>query len=360
MGTIPVRAPHTGVIALRFSVLRRVSKYGTRGPHDDRHSVVPVVLAPGSVGIVRRPGAVRLISRRVALVALALVLLASVPARADSAGEDRLRSDAPEAWAMFYFASATSFSGFGTPRAREPGSVDVFLDLANIPHLGPEERRVGFDGEKREDLNKSPLFGRPGITIGLPWKTSLSVGYVPPIKLFGVRPNLVSLALERPLLERGPVTLGVRAHSQFGRIRGPYTCPGRVLKFEPGSDENAFGCEAKSNDTAIQRYVGLELSGSYRIDALRGLAPYLVLGVNYLNTEFHVHAFTFGEKDRTRLAADTWTFSLGGGVTFPLGDRIRLALGVLYTPLWVSNPPETPDESDSLVQVRGEISYQLR
>ena len=32
------------------------------------------------------------------------------------------------------------------------------------------------------------------------------------------------------------------------------------------------------------RYLGVEASGSYRIDRLRGLAPYLNLGVNYIDS----------------------------------------------------------------------------
>ena len=96
------------------------------------------------------------------------------------------------------------------------------------------------------------------------------------------------------------------------------------------------------------------------LESLYDAAPYLILGADYLNTEFHVHAFTFGEKDRTRLAADTWVFSLGGGVTIPVGDRVHLGVGVQYVPLYVAQPPDPRSESDSMIQVRGEISYQLR
>jgi hypothetical protein len=168
------------------------------------------------------------------------------------------------------------------------------------------------------------------------------------------------MAIERPLVENGPWTLGARIHSQVGKVRGAYTCPGRVLDHEPGSEGNEYGCEAQSNDTAIQRQVGLEFSGSYRIDSLWQLAPYLVLGVNYLNAEFHVHSQIFGAPDRTRLASDTWTFALGGGATLPLGDNMHLAIGALYVPLWVARPPEVTDEANSMLQVRGEITYRLR
>jgi hypothetical protein len=296
-------------------------------------------------------------TRRIAAL-LATTLAMALPAPGARA-EDRLNSHEPEAWAMFYFATATDFAGLGTPREREPWSVEVFLDLGDIPHLGAEERTVGFSGTKTEDLNKAPIFGRPGITIGLPWKLSVQIGYIPPVKIFGVRPHLLSLAIERPLFEEGPWTIGARVHSQVGNVRGDYTCPGQVLNYPPGSPGNDYGCEHKSNDTAIQRSVGLELSGSYRIEKLRDLAPYLTLGTTYLNDEFHVHALTFGEQDRTKLGADTWVFALGAGATMPLTDTIRAGIGLTYTPLWVTRPPGTDEELDGILQVRATLSWQF-
>ena len=289
----------------------------------------------------------------------AMLLFSAVPAVAGS-GEDHLATDAPESWAMFFYTSVTSFSGQGAPHTREPWSIDLSLDLGSVPQLNEDQRRVGFSGTRVEDLNKTAIFGRPAVTVGLPWRMALSLGYIPPIKIFGVRTNLFSAAIERPLVERGPWTLGTRLHGEYGHARGAFTCDGNALQSPPGSDGNPDGCETKSNDTAIQRYVGLELAGSYRIDALHGLAPYLTMGANYLNTEFHVHARTFDFDDRTKLESDTWAFSLGAGATFPLDDRIRLALGVFYVPLWVTRPPDTSEDRSSLVQARAEITYQLR
>ena len=51
---------------------------------------------------------------------------------------------------------------------------------------------------------------------------------------------------------------------------------------------------------------------------------------------------------------------LVAGATIPVGEKIELALGVTYTPLWVTRPPATSEERDSLVQARAEITYRLR
>ncbi|MEK6596483.1 MAG: hypothetical protein AABZ18_08210, partial [Pseudomonadota bacterium] len=120
-----------------------------------------------------------------------------------------LHSDRPEAWAMNYFTSATLLSGFSAPRSRALGSVEVGAELDWVPQLSSEQRRVGFNGTKEEDLNKAPIFGRPRITLGLPGRFALTLSYVPPIRIFGFKPNLFAFALERPLYERDALTIGM-------------------------------------------------------------------------------------------------------------------------------------------------------
>src|SRR5262249_19697853 len=153
---------------------------------------------------------------------------------------------------------------------------------------------------------------------GLSWNFALSLSYLPPIEIFGLTPNLFAFAIERPLYERRPWTVGLRAYGQVGTVKGAFTCSKDVAKFPPGSPQNPFGCDKESNDTATQNYGGLELSGSYRIERLRGLTPYLAVAGNYLDTQFQVHALTFGFPDRRHLAANTWTFSASAGISYPL------------------------------------------
>jgi hypothetical protein len=185
---------------------------------------------------------------------------------------EHLDSDRPEAWAMNYFASVTLLAGLGTPYSREPGSLEAGVELDWIPRLSRAQQRVGFNGVKDEDLNQAPVFFRPHLTVGLPERFSLTVSYLPPIRVFGVTPHLFAAAVQRPLFERGPWTVGVRVYGQlFGEIEGAFTCSSDVARFPPGSPQNKFGCEQKSSDTVSFRYGGLELSGSYRIARAGGL-----------------------------------------------------------------------------------------
>ncbi len=272
----------------------------------------------------------------------------------------RIDSDRPEAWAMNYFTSVSLLAGLGPPSRRKFGSVDLGVELGWIPSLSKSQRKVGFNGVKEEDLNKAPIFGRPRLTLGLPWNVAMVLSYVPPVPLFGVRANLFAFGLERPIYEHPPWTLGLRGYGQIGHIDGAFTCSSDVVKFKPGSAGNPAGCQKESNDRAIQHYGGLELTGAYRFDKLKGLTPWVAVAGNYLDNAFHVRAQTFGFQDRTRLATTTWTFSASGGVIYPLSDKLQVSVGVFYTPLEVTRPPETSSHLDGLLNVRTLLTYRWR
>ena len=273
---------------------------------------------------------------------------------------ESLHSDRPEAWAMNYVTSLTLLSGLNVPRSRAPGSIEVGAELDWIPQLSSVQRRVAFNGIGEVDVTKAPIFARPRITIGLPWQFALTLSYVPPIRVFGVKPNLFAFALERPLYERDSWTIGMRMYGQIGDVEGAVTCPGNVIEFPPGSPENFFGCEKKSADRLSQHSAGLELSGSYRIEQLRGLTPYIAVAGNFLDTQVRVNALTFGILDRNRLEAETWTFSASAGVTYPLTNKLMLSVGMFYSPLWVTRPPATSSHNDGLLNVRALLTYQLK
>src|SRR6266481_4713135 len=114
--------------------------------------------------------------------------------------------NSPEGWALKYYASATLFSGLQPPEplveGRQIGSVTLGLEMGWLPTLSPDRARVGFSGHKEEDLNKAPIFLRPVVRVGLPWRFTAVVAGPAPIQVFGVTPRLFAFGLERPLVER--------------------------------------------------------------------------------------------------------------------------------------------------------------
>jgi hypothetical protein len=303
-------------------------------------------------------------SRRVAGVAgivcaLSIGLSVGASAQIVIAPVDTIRFDRPEAWALKYFTSTTLLSGLGVPDTVQPGSIRIGFEFASIPALSPTQERVGFNGTKQEDLNKAPMFARPRVTVGLPWRLSLIVAASPPIKTFGITPRLLAVGLERPMVAGAGWSAGWRVSGQAGTATGAYTCPAGVLTFDPGSAGNSYGCQALSSDVATLRYAAGELAVARRIERMHGLTPHASVTVAYMNSMFHVNALTFGYLDRTLLKSTGVTWSVSAGVGHSLTERISAAIDVFYSPLSVVRAPNSPSAIDGLLNVRGLISYRV-
>lgn len=304
----------------------------------------------------------------VPIVALAM-LSVPVAARAQQvlSGSERLDSDRPEAWAVKYVTSTTLLSGLGIPEPNDPGSLSIGGELVWIPFLTSEQQRVGFRGTKIEDLNKAPFFVRPRIIIGLPEAFALTVAFVPPAEMFGVRPRFFALALERPMYRSEAWGIGWRAYGQTGSVKAAVTCPEEVAALGPDSPRNPAGCLASSADVAALRYAGLELgvgSGTAR----RRLAPHVAVAANYFHNRFQTNAHRLDLLegaltefvDRTEQRSAGVTFSATAGVTLRLSRRLDGTIDVFYAPLWVKRQSGAPRQNDGLLNAKALLRYRLR
>src|SRR5664279_2999189 len=100
------------------------------------------------------------------LLAGLLACAFGVRAQAVIHNDERLDTDRPEAWALNYMAASSLMTAFGETPALAPWHWGVALDLGQIPRLSAAQQRVGLDGTKQEDLNKSPVFGRARVYLG--------------------------------------------------------------------------------------------------------------------------------------------------------------------------------------------------
>jgi opacity protein-like surface antigen len=290
-----------------------------------------------------------------------LIVLAAVAAAGPASAQvidkvTELDWDRPEAWAMKYFNSVSSFTGLGAPRVRDRWSLEIGLELDTIPQLSEDQRRIGFDGTKVEDINRLPAFFRPRLTVGLPAKLSLDVAWVPPLEIRGVTSNLFAIGLERPFYESGPLVLGGRLTGQLGKVEGDFTCSEKDASFPPGDPGNIWGCEAPSEDELTLNHVAITFTGGYLVKKTRfhwGLAA------TYMDMEFQVNAVTFGVVDRSLLLADGWTWSVNGGASWQLNQRLSIATELFYGPLSVTRPPSIGSENDALFNLRSMLRIKL-
>jgi hypothetical protein len=270
---------------------------------------------------------------------------------------DHMSFDRPEAWALKYFTAVTTFTGVGPPIVKEAGSVAIGVELGWVPELDRGKRLVGFDGTALEDLNKTPLFGRPTLTVGLPAGLSIELAWAPPVTINGGKANLVNAAIEETFFARDAWSAGLRVYGQQGHAKGDYTCSKEVAAQPPGSPDNPLGCVERSRDTATLNDVGAALIGAVHVG---GATLHLSGGATYNDVQFQVGAVENGVPDHTLLITHGWTGWIAGGVGGPFADRGWIGLEAFYSPLIVNRPPRTDTQNDGLFNVRAVVRYRLR
>jgi hypothetical protein len=289
------------------------------------------------------------------LLLLVLCLLAhAAPAQPVFEDNEILASDRAEAWAMNYLAATSLMTAFSATPRLEPGQWAAALDLGEIPRMSDAQQQVGFGGFKTEDLNRSPVFGRLRMAVGLPAGWVAELGYTPPVSIDGVRPrDVVALAVGRRVIERGNFTLSARAFGQHGAVRGDITCP-RAVADSPDSEQNPYGCQAPSNDRFALNHYGIDLTSAWSVDPW---AWHAGIGVARMELEVQVDAITFDVRDRSRLVAHDVLPFFTIGVKRTLTPHWSLGLEVLHVPLTVVREPGDSREHDPMTGLRLQVGY---
>jgi hypothetical protein len=266
---------------------------------------------------------------------------------------EALAFDRTESWAMKYYASLSLFTGMGVPDRMGKGAIDLGFEGSTVPQLSEDQRRVGFEGTKVEDLNRTHFFGRVRGRIGLSESYSLDLAYLPPIDVGGIKPHLFAAAIGRPFQVGESFRVGVRGYGQIGTIKGDITCSADEIANGP----NPFGCESPSSDALNQKIVGLELTGGYVSEG--PWRPYFGVSFNYLDLEFQVDASYSGIVDHTLQTTSGGTVALTGGLTYVAGPKWRLSGEVFYSWLSVTRPPSTSSTNDGLLNARFLVTYRI-
>lgn len=296
------------------------------------------------------------------VLGLAVVSFAAAPARAQSvvAVTETLDFDRPESWGMKYYASLALLTSMGAPETRAAGAIDLGFEGSYVPQMSDAERRIGFNGTKLEDVNKTSFFGRIRGSVGLGKGVALELGWTPPVLVGGAKPNIFALALGRPFALSETWRLGVRGYGQLGTIEADITCSADEAAAGDDLQQNPFQCVEPSQDESRQKVIGLELVAGY--DGESRFKPYLGLGVNYMDLEFQVSAIYAGglvEDHNLQLTSGT-TLSATAGLTFEAGERWRVTGELFYSWLGITRPPSTTSANEGFFNGRVFVSYRVR
>jgi hypothetical protein len=262
-------------------------------------------------------------------LAFAAALLAGHPLAASA--QQRLctpSSDSHEAQLLAALAVPLAFATAEAPAPMAPGTIRLGLEGTYLPNIDsitrtPTQCRPG-KGPEHTDLLFA--FPRPRAVIGLPGGVVAEASWIPPVRLNGVKSNLVGLSVARgfPVGGRG-TALTLRAHGTFGLIRAPITCPEQELS-DPASE--CFQ-GTRSDDRYHPTTVGLEGVLGWPLGGGR-VRPFVGAGLNLLRPRFQVN-FTnqLGQLDDTQVRVNLTRGALFGGATWVVARGLGLS-GEIY------------------------------
>jgi hypothetical protein len=233
----------------------------------------------------------------------------------------QVSSGSNEGKLLAFYTAPIVFSMATAPEVMASASIRIGAEGEYIPKPSPEIQQTGSCfTQKSENTSLSPVFGRPRITVGVPYGFALEAAYLPPVTIAKAKPNLFSFGVSNARhFAVGPVSTGttvmLRFHGTFGNVKGAITCPRSALQ-QTSSTSPCFGTNP-SKDTFHPDMFGGEIAA--------GVAPgsgvfsfYAGTGVNRIDPHFQV-GFTSadGSVDMTQVELDTplYRAAVFGGVT---------------------------------------------
>lgn len=304
----------------------------------------------------RMPFLAKVVLRRAALLATA-VLSAQLAGQALGPDPEFLQDERPEAWAMKRFAALTQPEGFGPKEDLAPGKWILKGELSEVPFLSLDERRIGFEGNKVEDLNKAELVARVSGQVGLPLGLSLELAYIPPVEVFDVEAEILSAALSRAIADWGPWRLDGSVSYTYGEATAAFTCSHDLV--EAGHDP--FNCVPPSQDRNLWRSAAAELTASGPT-ILGGLWPFASASYQYVDADFQVDALLFDGtfREQRTLKSEDYIWVFGVGAQWQLNDAWRATLAFRWSPLELeAGSGETSVQQRSVNQFRSQLSYRF-
>jgi hypothetical protein len=230
-----------------------------------------------------------------------------------------------EARTLALFAVSLAFSRGSAPDVY-PG-IKAGVELTYLPRVSDEKATptICRPGKGPEHANLLIGMARPRLTLPLPFGLQLQASWVPPVRVNGVKANLVGVSIEKVFGHLDGIVASVRGHATFGSIHAPVTCDDARLS-DPASE--CYG-GTRSDDRISPNILGVELAVGGSMDAGR-LRPYGGAGYNRLQPHFQVN-FTnrFGEVDRRRVEVDLNRLVVFGGATWQVAGRMDMS-GEIY------------------------------
>jgi hypothetical protein len=251
--------------------------------------------------------------------------LCALPISLDAQSVCRPGAGSNEAKTLAIFAVPLAFGPGAAPGT--PTRVTLGIEAARVPTVDAATATptICRPGKGPENTDLLPGLARPRIGIPLPLGLGLEASWIPPVRVNGVKANLIGLALAKNLRQGRGLTADIRAHATFGSIHAPVTCDRSATG--DASSECFHG--GVSNDRLSPNIVGLDASVGWAMAGGR-LHPYLGSGYSRLLPRFQVNFRNqFGSLDTTHVSVNLDRAVFFGGASWQLTDRLAIT-GELY------------------------------
>jgi hypothetical protein len=261
--------------------------------------------------------------------AIAAVMLAlGWPAVAVAQGDCFPGPESNEAKTLAIFAVPLAF-GRGSAPDLFPG-FRAGVELAYLPNVDEATATptICRPGKGPENVDLLFALPRPRIELPLPFGLALQASWVPPVRVRGVKANLIGISVEKAFGDLDGLVAALRVHATFGSVRAPITCDDEALE-EPSSE--CFG-GTRSDDRLSPNIMGIDLAVGGPVAEGR-LRPYGGVGYNRLQPRFQVnYTDQFGELDDRRVEVNLDRFVMFGGATWQTTDRLSVTAEMYTAP----------------------------
>jgi hypothetical protein len=259
-------------------------------------------------------------------------------AQQQAGGQCRVKAESNEGKLLAFYTAPIVFSMATAPQVMAPGSIRIGVEGEYIPKPNRAIEQTGACfTQKSEKTSLSPVFGRPRITIGVPFGFALEAAYLPPVTIARAKPNLFSFGLSHARhLALGPVsngtTLMLRLHGTFGNVKGAITCPRSSLQ-QSAPLSPCYGT-SPSKDTFHPDMFGGEIAAGFA-PGTGGISFYAGAGANRIDPHFQV-GFTDlnGNVDATQVELEKPLVraTVFGGVTAVLRRILDVGAQIYSVP----------------------------
>ena len=259
---------------------------------------------------------------------LILALAAASPAAAAAQRTCLPGPGSNEAKTLAMFAVPLAFSRGSAPSLF--AGFQAGLELASLPGVDEATATATICEPGKGPENTDLLFAlpRPRIGLPLPLGLALQASWVPPVRVKGVKANLLGLSVEKAFGRLDGLVAAIRAHATLGSVSAPVTCDDDALE-DPASE--CFG-GSRSDDRLRPNIMGVDVAVGGPLLGGR-LRPYGGVGFNRLRPRFQVR-FTnrLGDLDRTRVEVDLDRLVLFGGATWQATGRVGITTELYGAP----------------------------